>query len=285
MSDATMADEACDMVELWPARDPALPLVCDSPHCGSVYPADFGTRQPLVRLRRVEDSHVAKLWSAAPAFGATLLAARFPRSYCDVNRELDDLDPALLDGPWPTPLHPSGKSALGYGLIWRQLAPSQPLYDRPLTVAAVQRRIESCWRPYRTRLLELVDAARRDHGLVWHLNLHSMPQESGPVADVVLGDRDGASCAPALTALVERAFRAAGLSVARNEPYKGAALVAWIGRPAEGRHSLQIELRRGLYMDERTRTPHGGFAPLQQALGEVLGVVADALRAQDLSPR
>lgn len=277
-----MVDEA---YELWPAHEPALPLVCDSPHCGSVYPADFGTRQPLVRLRRVEDTHVARLWSAAPAFGAALLAARFPRSYCDVNREVDDLDPALLDGPWPTPLRPGEKSALGYGLIWRQLAPGQPLYDRPLAVAEVQRRIERCWRPYRARLLELVDAAQRRSGLVWHLNLHSMPQESRPVADVVLGDRDGASCAPALTALVERAFRDAGLSVARNAPYKGAALVALIGRPAAQRHSLQIELRRGLYMDERTRTPHGGFAPLQEALGAVLGTVAQALRGQDLSPR
>lgn len=277
-----MADDA---YELWPAQEPALPLICDSPHCGSVYPADFGTHQPLVRLRRAEDSHVAKLWSAAPAFGAALLAARFPRSYCDVNREADDLDPALLDGPWPMPLHPGEKSALGYGLLWRQLAPGQPLYDRPLAVAAVLRRIERCWKPYRARLLELVDAARARHGLVWHLNLHSMPQESRPPADVVLGDRDGASCAPAVTALVEQAFRSAGLSVARNEPYKGAALVALVGRPAEQRHSLQIELRRGLYMDERTRTPHDGFAPLQQALGQVLATIAAALSAQDLSPR
>lgn len=269
--------------DFWPAHEPALPLVCDSPHCGSVYPADFGARQPLVRLRRAEDSHVAKLWSAAPAFGACLLAARFPRSYCDVNRELDDLDPDLLDGPWPTPLSPGEKSALGYGLIWRRLAAGQPLYDGPLAVAAVQRRIERCWRPYRARLLGLVEAAHERHGRVWHFNLHSMPQDARPPADVVLGDRDGASCAPSLTALVEQAFRAAGLSVARNTPYKGAALVALIGQPARQRHSLQIELRRGLYMDERTRAPHGGFAPLQRALGEVLGGVAAALRAQDLS--
>ena len=88
-------------------RPPAavrLPLVCDSPHSGTDYPDDFGTAVPMSLLRRAEDTDVDVLWSAAPQLGATLIAARFPRSYIDANRALEDLDPDLLDGRWPLPL-------------------------------------------------------------------------------------------------------------------------------------------------------------------------------------
>ena len=57
----------------------ALPLVCDSPHSGETYPADFGAAASLAQLRQGEDTHVDALWSAAPALGATLVAANFPR--------------------------------------------------------------------------------------------------------------------------------------------------------------------------------------------------------------
>lgn len=266
-----------------PAAETALPLVCDSPHSGCDYPDDFDSCQPLTALRQVEDSHVDALWAGAPAVGASLLAARFPRSYIDANRELDDLDAGLLDASWPLALRPGLQTRQGHGLIWRQLGPGQPLYRRPLTVAEVQGRIEQCWRPYREALWAALQAAWRRHGKVWHLNLHSMPAQRGVPADVVLGDRDGRSCEPALTALVEAQLRAEGLSVARNRPYKGAALVAWAGAPDEGRHSLQIELRRGLYMNERTREPHAGFAPLRAALDRCLRALAARLEA-DLSP-
>ena len=70
-----------------------LPLVCDSPHSGTTYPADFGAAIPAARLRGGEDTHVDALWAAVPAVGGTLLAATFPRVYIDPNRMADDIDP------------------------------------------------------------------------------------------------------------------------------------------------------------------------------------------------
>lgn len=78
---------------------PALPLVCDSPHSGERYPADFGAAASLAQLRQGEDTHVDALWSAAPALGATLVAAHFPRVYIDPNRTLRDLDRSCWPGP------------------------------------------------------------------------------------------------------------------------------------------------------------------------------------------
>ena len=266
---------------------PAIPLVCDSPHSGTHYPADFNAVVDRALLRRGEDTHVETLWEAVPKVGGTLLEAHFPRTYIDANRTEDDLDPGLLDGPWPTPLNPGEKTRLGYGLVWRNISAGIPLYDRPLPVEAVRRRIEHCYRPYHAALAGLVDDAVRRFGCVWHLNLHSMPnnayerlqmQSPRPLADFVLGDRDGTTCDPAFVDLVERVLRDRGYTVARNDPYKGVQLIAKIGQPAQRRNSLQVEIRRPLYMDEATRERNEGFARLQADLGLLLQAVAGHIR-------
>jgi len=274
---------------LHPGANNLLPLVCDSPHSGTHYPDDFRPCAPMPVLRQGEDTHIERLWSAVPEFGGTLLSANFPRTYIDPNRSLDDLDADLLDGPWPQALAPGEKTRLGYGLVWRQVNAETPIYDRRLTVAEVQQRIDRYWRPYREALNREVDGAHRRFGGVWHLNLHSMPnnayqrlgiRSTRPLADFVLGDRDGTTCEPGLMDVVQRSLQDAGYSVARNDPYKGVAVLAEIGRPQENRHSLQIEIRRPLYMDEASRQPNTGFAPLQSSLRGVLRDVAAYVRSR-----
>ena len=283
------AEQTPALVLYRPVGDQRIPLVCDSPHSGIDYPADFGTIAPMHRLRQAEDTDIDALWAAAPQHGATLVAARFPRSYIDPNRALEDLDPDLLNDPWPGPLSPGEKSRLGYGLIWKQLDRATPLYARKLTVEEVQRRISHCWQPYRDALGREIDSAFNDFGGVWHLNLHSMPNNAyerlglnpgRPLADFVLGDRDGSTCEPGFIDVVERSLRARGYTVARNDPYKGVALLAEIGQPKKNRHSLQIEIRRPLYMNEATRERSSGFNGLQEHLTGVLAEVADYVRAR-----
>ena len=102
-------------VVVHPATGEVLPIVCDSPHSGTSYPADFGHAVPMSLLRRGEDTHVAALWDRWPAHGATLIEATFPRTYIDPNRSEADLDPAQIDGQWPVPLAPSVKTRQGLG--------------------------------------------------------------------------------------------------------------------------------------------------------------------------
>jgi N-formylglutamate deformylase len=269
----------------------AIPLICDSPHSGTRYPADFGYALPFEKLRAGEDTDVHVLWQALPAVGATLLAAEFPRSYIDPNRDLEDIDQAMLDGPWPAPLSPGEKTRLGIGLIWRDAGPDgrKPIYNRLLGVAEVQKRISTYHAPYHAAMREHIEAAYARFGAVWHLNLHSMPANSyealqiksdHPLADFVLGDRDGSTAAPEFTAAVAQALRRRGFTVAINDPFKGVALIARLGRPAERRHSLQIELHRGLYMDEQTRERSAGFGALQNALAEVSRDIAAFVKSQ-----
>ena len=263
-----------------------IPLVLDSPHSGERYPDDFDHAPPRAEVRRAEDTHVARLYRSAPRHGATLIEAEFPRSYIDPNRSLADVDPELLADEWGAPLSPSRKTAQGIGLVWRVARSGVPMYGRKLTSAEVRTRIERCYRPYHEALEAELDARHRDFGAVWHLNCHSMPAVGDPNADdpgraradFVLGDRDGTTCAPEFTHLVAAALREMGYDVAINDPYKGVEIVRRHGRPAERRHSLQIEVNRRLYMNEASLAPNAGFAALERDLDRLVAVLAAYVR-------
>jgi N-formylglutamate amidohydrolase len=269
-------------------HDPREPiaLVLDSPHSGEWYPPDFDHLPPRDVVRRAEDTHVARLWRDAVLHGATLVEARFPRAYIDANRSLEDIDLELLSDAWPDPAKPSRKTQQGIGLVWRLARGGTPMYARKLSSAEVRARIDTCWRPYHAALDALLDERHRAFGAVWHINCHSMPAVGDALADdpgreradFVLGDRDGTTCEPALTELVADTARALGYSVAINDPYKGVELVRKHGRPNEGRHSLQIEIKRTLYMDEETLVPNAGYARLQRDLAHIASVVARHVR-------
>src|ERR1700759_5649771 len=125
-----------------------VPLVLDSPHSGTDYPADFQPAVPLERLRQAEDSFVDELYRSGPQHGAVLIRALFPRSYIDPNRSILDIDATLIDGAWPGPAIATRQTELGIGLIWRVLDTGQPIYGRKLTVDEVKQRIVRYHQPY-----------------------------------------------------------------------------------------------------------------------------------------
>ena len=183
------------------------------------------------------------------------------------------------------------EDAAGLGLIWEKISQAgkaTPMYDRKLSVAEVQQRIERYWRPYHAALAQAIRWSVDRFGGVWHINLHSMPsdvfvrlgQPERQLADFVLGDRDGTTCDPAFIRLIGETLQSQGYSVAYNDPYKGVALIGRIGQPEYQRHSLQIEINRRIYLDEDTREPSANFAQVQQHLQEVMRVVAQHVREQ-----
>lgn len=265
----------------------AAPVVFDSPHSGDDYPADFDTIVPMARLRRAEDMFVDALFAAAPGFGVALLTARFPRSYIDPNRAADDIDPRLIEGVWPDPVRVTDKSRLGHGLIWRISPPDRPIYDRRLSVAEVRGRIDAYYRPYHAALDAALGAAHQRFGEVWHVNCHSMPAVSAPLvndgrtgggrrrADFVIGDRDGTACAPEFSALIRETLEAMGYAVALNDPYKGVELIRAHSNPAKGRHSLQLEINRALYMDEDSFAKTTRFPRLKADIDRLIETICD----------
>jgi N-formylglutamate deformylase len=255
-------------------------LVLDSPHSGTFYPPDFRYVCELAGLRRAEDTHVDKLYAFAAPLGCSWIEAHFPRSYLDANRNLTEVDPDMIEGTWPEPVEMQdaavlSKRRLGKGLIWRVTDDGEPLYVGKLSPAEVQSRIEQCWKPYHAAVKAAIDAAHARHGYSIHINCHSMPAVAGSHAtdfpgekhpDFVLGNRDHSTSSEALLLFIAQHLKQLGYSVALNHPYKGVELVRRYSAPAQGRHSVQVEINRGLYMNEQTLELNAGFAPLYDNL-------------------
>jgi len=267
-------------------RDAAAPLLFDSPHSGREYPGDFGSSLALSDLRRGEDAWVDELISHAASLGVTVLLATRPRCYLDLNREVDDIDPGMLAGPFPGPLSPSEKSERGMGLIRRLVVPGVPIYDRLLPVAEVRNRIETVYVPYHAMLRELRTRLLERHGRLWHINWHSMKSlgnamtpdgEGAPRPDFVVGDLKGLSADPTVTGTVVGILEGLGYRVAVNAPYAGGKIVREMGEPAARVHSVQIEVNRGLYLDEIRVEKTPGFERLRQDLASFSASLVDAM--------
>ena len=254
------------------------PILIDSPHSGRWYPDDFNVQIKHETLRLAEDLFVDQLYQLAPDFGASLLVANFPRSYVDVNRAVDDIDPLLFDPALAVGEYSATvKSNLGMGLIWRLLA-SEPIYGRYLTTTEIQNRITRFYLPYHAALVSEADRLHKKHGRLLHLNVHSMPDASrqylglppAPLADIVLGDLDGLTCFPETIQKIGDVFKSHGFSVAFNDPFKGVDLIRKTSDLNKGRESLQIEIKRSIYADVIAHKVHGGGLKIQAAVADML---------------
>ena len=264
---------------------PVVPLLLDSPHSGCAFPDDFGACVSEFELRDGEDCFVDELYLPATRRGVALIAAQFPRTYLDPNRHAADIDLDLIEGGrWPDECVPSGKARIGKALIWRTLDDGRAIYARKLGVEEVRKRIERCHVPYHAALRNWIEEAHRRFGVSYHVNCHSMNAVAGVQgeggagsarADFVLGDRDGTTCEPGFTAFVRETLAGMGYDVRVNDPYKGVELVRAYSDPARGRHSLQVEINKRLYMDEATQARSTGFAALQRDLETLVDAAID----------
>jgi N-formylglutamate deformylase len=262
------------------------PLVFASAHSGRVYPAHFieAARLDRTALRRSEDCFVDELVADAPTFGAPLIAAEFPRAYCDANRERWELDPAMFDDRLPSWVNTtSPRVGAGLGTLARVVASGEAIYRCKLPFAEAERRIRQCWEPYHQALAALIMATQAAFDVCLLIDCHSMPAHGmaargGIDADIVLGDAYGTSCAPSVTRFVERSMAAQGYAVRRNDPYAGGFVTRHYGAPAEGVHVLQIEVARRLYMNEARIEKTDRFAALRRDLGALIAALSEAAR-------
>jgi N-formylglutamate amidohydrolase len=264
-----------------PARQVA-PVVFASPHSGRLYPVEFVATARLdpLALRKSEDGFVDELFAAAPELGAPLLAATFPRVFCDVNREPWELDPGMFDGPLPHWVNTaSPRVGAGLGTIARVVATGEPVYRHKLSFAEAEARIRSLWQPYHAALAALIAETRDAFGHCLLIDCHSMPVHPAHAAtppDFVLGDAHGTACAPRATRLVEERLQGLGYRVRRNDPYAGGYVTRHYGRPREGVHALQVEIARPLYMDEQRMERLPRMPALQADLGKLIETLAGA---------
>jgi len=235
------------------------PLLFNSPHSGRNYPKSFlkASRLDANTLRRSEDCYVEELFAGVVDLGLPLFQAYFPRAYLDVNREPFELDPQMFREPLPNTVNTrSARVAGGLGTIPRIVAEATEIYGERLSYAEAEQRIKHIYMPYHGELYALLRGLRRGFGAALLVDCHSMPSsvrgQLEPRPDFVLGDRYGASCAPAIIDAAQASLLSLGYSVVRNRPYAGGFITQSYGRPSDGFHALQIEINRSLYMHEKT---------------------------------
>jgi len=249
-----------------------VPFVFSSPHSGRLYPQSFADSTCLgsVDLRRSEDAFVDWIFASALDLGAPLIAARFPRVLVDANRAPTELDPSMFDGALTIPVDPgSPRVNAGLGVIPRIVRHGLEIYDDKVSAEAAEERLEQFHRPYHAALGRLVRETHAAFGVALLIDCHSMPSgAAGP--DVILGDRHGLSSAAYVTLAARRAFEEQGFSVARNVPYAGGYTTQLYGRPAQGTHSLQIEINRALYLDEEAIAPTPAFGSVRSRIAASL---------------
>ncbi|GGA05130.1 N-formylglutamate amidohydrolase [Neptunicoccus cionae] len=251
--------------------------VFSSPHSGRDYPAAFLQESVLdsVAIRSSEDAFVDELFGAVTDFGAPLLCASAPRAYVDLNRGIDELDSAVIEGVRAFKGNP--RVASGLGVIPRVVSEGRALISGKISINEAEARLERYYTPYHDQLGDLLQTARAAFGQVLLVDCHSMPHEAvanvsgmfGRAPDIVLGDRFGSSCDNAFVEEIESFLKQEGFRVARNTPFAGAYIAQAYGRPSSGQHCVQIEIDRSLYLDEKTVTKSDRFDDVRRSLGRV----------------
>ncbi len=235
-----------------PPRATPIPVVVEIPHAGLLLePLSAATLvAPVAALGRDADLYVDELYADAPDLGASVLVSHVSRYVCDLNRAETDVDSHAVQGA-------SGVH-FPHGLIWHQTTESQAALGGPVSRGELERRLRLIYRPYHQALRQLLLQSIQRFGYVVLLAAHSMPgsgrsghkDPGAHRADVVPGSRGFTTADPRLIRLPEQLAVQRGWSVAHDTPYRGGFTTAHYGQPQNGVHAVQVELNRGLYMNE-----------------------------------
>lgn len=266
---------------------PRLPVLLSVPHAGRRYlPALLAaSRLPVSALSVLEDPLVDRLIQRGIDKGAAAIVAHAPRAEIDLNRSVDDLDPAMVATARgvQTAATLSRRASAGLGLIPSRIAVHGAIWRRPLPQAEVERRIAEVHAPYHAAIDAILRRIRDRFGVAVLLDCHSMPPRDG--SPIVLGNCHGVSCGSALMVCVQAVCAKAGLPATRNDPYAGGEIVARHGRPEAGIHALQIEIDRRRYLAADLRAPGPGFARVAELMGAIVAAIGEAAipRAETLA--
>jgi N-formylglutamate deformylase len=232
------------------------------PHSGEWIPpeAPWLLSQPQSVLLTDIDRFVDVLYRpAVDVLKIPMLSTKVHRYVVDLNRVPEDIDVDSVEGA----SHPSGKFKRGFH--WSASTREVRLMPKPISQSLHEEICKKYFVPFHQ---EIVACAARLKTIypdapIYHLDCHSMPSQGTAAhrdvgqkrADVVVSDLHGTSAKTEFKDLVIDALKSMGLTVAYNFPYFGGRITEVYGKPMENHHTLQIELNRGLYMNEVTREP------------------------------
>lgn len=257
-----------------------MPVLLSVPHSGREYPRWLLANAAGGRaaMESLEDPLVDRLVWRALARGIGAVIARAPRAAIDCNRSADEIDPAVITD--------AGSDAIGIrargglGIVPSRSAPHGRLWRRPIDQAELNLRIAEAHAPFHEAVARDLDRLAGKYGGALLIDCHSMPGRNGQ-AEIVIGDRHGASAAPWLADQAARIARSSGWSARLNDPYAGGFVVERHGRPDRGVHALQLEIDRSCYLARDMRSPGPGFDRAARLIEQLVFGLAEALAAPE----
>ena len=253
-------------------------MVFNSPHSGRSYSESFLKNSLLKKpeIRASEDAYVDDLFSSVTEFGAPLLTAVAPRAFVDLNRQADELDIAIIQGVNKNILN--SRVLSGLGVIPRIVSKGNNIQSGKMTIEQANLRLDKSYFPYHYKLKKLLDQTKLEFGKVILIDCHSMPMRSthslrssdGKSPNIVLGNRFGSSCSSDIMEQIKSSFEDAGFRVSQNIPFSGAYILKNYGRPSINEHAVQIEIDRGLYLNEKLVEKSDKYYDLKYKLKTVI---------------
>ena len=245
--------------EEYNTKDLKFPIVLSSPHAGTLFPEEFLSNSCLSKeeLRTSEDCFVTEIVKEASDAGIPLISMNVPRTFVDANRDKIELDESMFfDAPNPSSTI-SRRCRVGLGIIHRVIYPNKNIYDGRLSYEEGMDRLKYVYDPYHKQLKKLVDRCVKKFGFCLLIDCHSMPSmicnimnDERPL-DFCLCTLFDESCPTQMSEFLSRALEAKQYRVEFNRPYAGAYIAFNYCQPRKNIYTLQLEINRGLYMDEK----------------------------------
>ncbi len=240
------------MTERWlHLRRGEMPVILAIPHAGTRIPeaVERNLHSPWL-ARKDTDWWARRLYEFANERDITILATEMSRTVIDVNRDPDGV--SLYPGQATT------------GLCPLTTFDGEALYKTgyELHAAEIDERRRCYFDSYHHALSGEVDRLRRQWGTVVLYDAHTIRSKiprlfKGTLPHFNIGTDNGRTCAPELTASLERICGGSGLTTIVNGRFRGGWTTRHYANPSAGIHTVQIELACRAYMDE----PPGGLKP------------------------
>lgn len=261
-----------------------IPLFVSIPHSGEEIPDEApwlkGLPEPIVMCD--VDRFVDVLYQpAVDELKVPVITTPWHRYLCDLNRLPEDVDSSTVEGS------PNPPGTFKRGFLWSVTTLNQKLMPGPISQELHHTLVKKYFVPFHEQVRAQYQAFEKQGATrVYHIDAHSMPsigtsehRDPGQRRpQICVSDSKAKSCSPEFKDLVVRSYEAAGFQVGYNWPYFGGRVTETYGNPGLGHHALQVELNRGLYMDEQTKRLKEDLRPkVQEQIKHALRLIKEGV--------
>jgi N-formylglutamate deformylase len=260
-----------------------IPFFVTMPHSGEKVPEICPWLKDLPEeiLMSDVDRFVDQLYEPAlQKLSVPYLKTDWHRYAVDLNRNPSDIDESSVVGA------KNKAGAFTRGFHWVKTYDGADLMQKPMDQKTHEALTHLIHDPFHAQIKSTYENFhQKGFKNLFHVDAHSMPslgtlehRDPGQTrAEIVVSDCYGKSCHQEFRDLVIVSYVMAGFKVGFNWPYFGGRLTERYGEPDKGHHVIQVELSRGLYMNEQSKKRHTDIAEIQSKLQKALAAIQSGL--------